>query len=196
MIGREQGNPMKGREIFLKHNLKIKFLFKIYKLIPKFIRSLIAFLLNSSRVGLLVRYFDLKMNSSTIGSNVYIANYIIIKNSKNLKIGNNTSFHEFCYIDAVGGISIGSNVSIAHSCSLISFEHTWNDFSIPIKYNSTKLSPIIIGNDVWIGCGVRILAGSVIENRVVVAAGAVVKGRLESGYLYGGIPAKKLRAIL
>ena len=54
---------------------------------------------------------------------------------------------------------------------------------------------IKIGNDVWLGCGVRILSGTVIEDRVIIAAGAVVKGHLESGYIYGGVPAKRLKKL-
>ena len=130
-----------------------------------------------------------------IAENVYIAENVVLKNSQGLTIGSNFSLHEFSYIDAIGGIEIGDNVSIAHNCSLVSFEHTWNDRETPIKYNSTINHPIFIGDDVWIGCGVRVLSGAVIENRVVVAAGAVVKGTLEAGYLYGGIPARKLKKL-
>ena len=74
-------------------------------------------------------------------------------------------------------------------------EHTWDILEQPIKYNPTKLGSIKIGNDVWLGCGVRVLSGSVIEDRVIVAAGAVVKGNLESGYLYGGVPVRKLKKL-
>ena len=129
------------------------------------------------------------------GNNIYIAALTVIKNQDRLSIGDNFSLHEFSYIDAAGGIELGDNVSIAHNCSLISFEHTWQDSDVPIKYNPTKLDAIKIGNDVWLGCGVRVLAGSIIEDRVVVAAGAVVRGLLETGYLYGGIPARKLKKL-
>lgn len=101
----------------------------------------------------------------------------------NFQSGFNLSIHEFSYLDAAGGIEIGDNVSIAHNCSLVSFEHTWTDLETLIKYNPTKLYPIKIGNDVWLGCGVRVLAGTVIEDRVIVA-GAVVKGTLESQVIY------------
>lgn len=186
---------MSGRNVFKKYGKLINNLYLIYNFTPVFIRRGVNGLLSSSRIGFLLRYFDFKKNSNSVGQNVFLSKNIVLKNLKYLKVGSNLSIHDFCYIDAAGGIEIGDNVSIAHNCSLVSFEHTWADLETPIKYNPTKLNSIKIGNDVWLGCGVRVLAGTVIEDRVIVAAGAVVKGTLESGYLYGGIPAKKLKKL-
>ena len=55
--------------------------------------------------------------------------------------------------------------------------------------------PITIGNDCWFGGSVTILPGVTIHDNVVVGAGSVVTKDLESGYIYVGNPAKKLRAI-
>ena len=52
-----------------------------------------------------------------------------------------------------------------------------------------------IKNNVWIGANVTILAGSEIEPNVIVAAGAVVRGRVKEGFIYGGIPARPLTNI-
>ena len=130
-----------------------------------------------------------------LGEAAYLAKGVVFKSPAKLFIGDNFSIHEFCYVDAVGGVEIGTNVSLAHSSSILSSNHQWLDENLPIKYNNVKKKKVLIEDDVWIGCGVRILAGSHIENRVVVAAGAVVTGRLESGYLYGGIPAKKIKSL-
>lgn len=186
---------MNGREIFKKYNKIIDFLEKKYQYIPTPFKKVSYTLFPNEKVRILLRYFNLKSASNNIGQNIYIASNVIIKNSQKLALGNNFSLHEFSYLDAIGGITIGNNVSIAHNCSLVSFEHTWNNNKVSIKYNPTINQEIIIGNDVWIGCGVRILSGAVIGNRVVVAAGAVVKGSLESGYLYGGVPARKLKKL-
>lgn len=186
---------MQGRVVFHKYSWLINFFYKIYSMTPALIRVLFLSLFGFGRVGCLLRFYELKRKSKIIGNNVYVAKNIVFKNLNFFSCGQNLSIHEFCYIDASGGVEIGNNVSIAHNCSLVSFEHTWTDLDTPIKYNPTKLYPIKIGNDVWLGCGVRVLAGTVIEDRVIVAAGAVVKGTLESGYLYGGIPAKKIKKL-
>lgn len=54
---------------------------------------------------------------------------------------------------------------------------------------------IRIGNNVFIGAGVTVLPGSDIGDNVMVAAGAVVRGSLPSGYLYAGVPARKIKAL-
>lgn len=186
---------MSGRNIFKKYYKLLKICYFFYEKIPVFMNAILLNIFNFGKVGFLFRYFELKKKSEFVGVNVYIAKQCVFKNLKYFSCGVNLSIHEFSYIDAAGGIEIGDNVSIAHNCSLVSFEHTWADLEAPIKYNPTKLNSIKIGNDVWLGCGVRVLAGTVIEDRVIVAAGAVVKGTLESGYLYGGIPAKKLKKL-
>lgn len=190
-----KSNHRSGRVIFDNYAKFITFIYRIYICFPNLFRSFINKCFGGSKTGFLLRYFEIKKESKTVGNNIYIAKYVVFKNLKYFSCGANLSIHEFSYIDAAGGIEIGDNVSIAHNCSLVSFEHTWADLETPIKYNPTKLNSIKIGNDVWLGCGVRVLAGTVIEDRVIVAAGAVVKGTLESGYLYGGIPAKKLKKL-
>ncbi len=54
-----------------------------------------------------------------------------------------------------------------------------------------------IHSNVLIGMGAIILDGAIIESNVIVGAGAVVtvNARLESGYLYAGIPAKKIKPL-
>ncbi|MGP5415878.1 acyltransferase [Psychrobacter faecalis] len=56
--------------------------------------------------------------------------------------------------------------------SILSFEHTWDDSDILIKYNLIKSSQVKICDDVWIGCGVRVLSGVKLKSRSIVAAGA------------------------
>lgn len=54
-----------------------------------------------------------------------------------------------------------------------------------------------VGNEVLIGIGATVLDGAVIEDKVVLAAGALVPPgkRLASGYMYKGSPAKQARPL-
>lgn len=149
----------------------------------------------SGYISLSLRYCILKSKCKSVGKNVYIGKYVVIKNLEGISIGDNVSIHDYSYLDGYGGIDIGSNVSIAHSSSIISFEHSWDDASKPIKYNSTLKNKIVISDDVWIGCGVRILSGTSLASRTVISAGSVIKGRLGGNSVFCGMPVKKLKEI-
>lgn len=186
-----------GRFIFKYFNFIILLVIMALSLLPNVLLKFLFSILSSvpTSVGVGLRYVLLKSICQNIGDNVYIARWVVIKNPETLEIGNNVSIHEFSYIDALGGIKIGADTSIAHNCSLISFEHTWKDKENPIKYNELLTAPINIENNVWIGCGTRILSGSYISSRTIIAAGAVVKGSFDSNKILAGIPAKIIKDI-
>lgn len=52
---------------------------------------------------------------------------------------------------------------------------------------------IVIGNDCWIGDGVKITSGVTIGDGAIVAAGAVVAKDVEPYSIVGGVPAKHIR---
>ena len=63
------------------------------------------------------------------GDNVQIGPGVVVQHWSRLSLGNNVNIHRFCYVDARGGIDIGDDVSIAHGCSLVAFDHSWDDRS-------------------------------------------------------------------
>lgn len=186
-----------GRGKFKKYKKFIMVIVWVLHKLPKRVLGGLWNCVNSwkGKLGVILRYCLLKVLASECGDSVYIAPDVELKNMQYMKIGDNVSIHRFSYIDALGGIHIGDNVSIAHNCSIVAFNHTWEDLSVPIKYNPVQVAPIHIEEDVWIGCGCRILAGVTVKQRVVVAAGAVVNHSVESGCLVAGIPAQVIKAI-
>lgn len=185
---------LNGRVIFRMVHPFLKIISSLLRLFPqnlqRFIWSLSSPFEGFFSVGL--RYSLICAQCKAVGNNVFIGSNVTIKNHKFLSLGNNVSIHTGVYVDAIGGIDIRDNVSIAHQSSLVSFNHTWKDVSTAIKYNEISLAQIVIMDDVWIGCGVRILAGVNIAGRTVVTAGAVVtRGSYISG-IYGGVPARSI----
>ncbi|MCW2262041.1 MULTISPECIES: acyltransferase [Sphingobacterium] len=188
---------MKGRDKFkaLKPIFTILILF--FKILPKVICEIFWSIIMPFN-GLLakgIRYSILKANAKEVGDNLSVGANTIIKNWQNFSCGNNVSIHENCVVDCDGEVKIGNNVSIAHASSLVAANHTWSDYSVPIKYNPLTVIGIIIYDDVWIGCGVRILDGVRIHSRSIIAAGAVVNRIVESNSLVGGVPAKLIKKI-
>ena len=93
-----------------------------------------------------------------------------------------------------GGIDIGKRSMLSPYVVVVSSNHAyWRPGPLPARGFTRE--PIVIGSDVWIGSQTVVAAGSVIEDDVVVAAGSVVRGKLRSGYVYGGSPATPLREI-
>ena len=112
-----------------------------------------------------------------------------------LRIGANTAINEYCNIRASGGnIQIGHDCIIAQMVSIIASNHSTR-LGLPMKDQpwSTETVSVSIGNDVWIGAGAVILPGSRLEDGAVIAAGAVVKGLIPAGEIWGGIPARRLK---
>jgi len=87
-------------------------------------------------------------------------------------------------------LTIGDNCAISWDCQFLD-----EDFH-EILYEGKKSyeKSIVIGNNVWIGCGVKIYKGTVIPNNCVIASNSVVKGVFkEENTLIGGNPAKTIK---
>ena len=145
----------------------------------------------NSKYSILMRYVFVKATAKKCGDNVYIGKHAILKNVEYIEFGENVSIHEFSYVDGGHGLSIGSNVSIAHGCSIIASNHGFSLNETPFKYQEMHYKPIIIGNNVWMGAKSIVLAGATICDNVVIAAGTICtsKQKLKSGALYAGCPA-------
>ncbi len=95
-----------------------------------------------------------------------------------------------CYIQGMGGITIGDYTQIAPNVALISANHDLYDSRLHIE------KPIIIGKYCWLGVGVKIMPGVTLGDFTIVAAGAVVTKSFEEGYcVIGGIPAVTIKKL-
>lgn len=188
---------MNGRSFFRRFGGLLNIIATCICILPRGIRVFLLKIFRNTdgNVGFLIRYLLVKKLAKSCGDNIVIKPYVVLQRIENLSLGNNVSIHHFSYIDAEGEISIGDDVSIAHSSSILSSNHVWKDASMPIKYNPVEYSRVVIEDDVWIGCGCRVLAGTHIHKHSVVAAGAVVNKNIESHTVVGGVPARVLKRI-
>ena len=186
-----------GRVLFSKFWPFLKVLVFLFKLMPGFLHLFLWSLATafSGPFAVLFRYLSFSARVERFDKNSYIGSHVVLKNLHKLQVGENFSLHDFCYVDAVGGVKVGNNVSIAHGSSLISFNHSWGSLELPIKYNPISKAPIVIEDDVWVGCGVRIMSGVTIGKRSVVAAGSVVVKDVPANTVVGGVPAKFIKFI-
>ena len=188
---------MTGRKLFKRFSALIHIGTRIISITPYSFRLFLFRSMNGvgGKIGELLRYIVFHELVKECGTNVVIKKHVYLYDISEMVCGSNVSIHEMCYLNGYGGLIIGNDVSIAHGSSILTTNHTWADMETPIKYNDVKKRPVVIDGDVWIGCGVRVLAGVHIGERSIVAAGAVVTKDVDSGTLVGGCPARQIKKL-
>ncbi|MGY3815704.1 acyltransferase [Globicatella sulfidifaciens] len=183
------------RDIIEKHAKIISVIVKISKALPKgfYLRLFKLIRSHDNYIAMFIRFICLKNCAKSCGNNVAIFSNVYLLKIHNLEIGDNVSIHPLCYIDAAGGIIIGNDVSIAHNSTILSEEHKYTDLNMNIKDQGCDYKKTAIEDNVWIGAGCRLLAGTYIESGSIIAAGAVVKNRVKAKSIMGGIPAKLIK---
>ena len=127
-----------------------------------------------------------------IGKQTRIRRGQYLTNLKKLRIGNNCFVNRENIFDNQGMIIIGNNCSIGYRNQFLTTNHYERDKIKNIEF-TTYAKEIRIGNNVWITSNCVITPGTIIEDNVILASGSVATGKLERNYLYGGVPARKLR---
>jgi acetyltransferase-like isoleucine patch superfamily enzyme len=112
-----------------------------------------------------------------------------------ISIGDNSSIGPGCVLFGAGGIEIGNNVMISPGVVLASHQHTFAQSELAIREQPAEFAPIIIKDNVYVGCHATILPGVVIETGSVIGAGSVVTKDVSARSLCFGIPAHRVRGI-
>ncbi len=106
--------------------------------------------------------------------------------------GRNAQLHigERCFINQGATISASRSIVIGDDALIGDFAAIYDSNYHQIDPSHPAISsPVVIGNNVWLGRGVLVLPGSEIGDHTVVAAHSVVKGILPARVLAAGNPA-------
>jgi virginiamycin A acetyltransferase len=136
---------------------------------------------------------------SRLGKNLKIRRNVQI--SRRVSIGDNTRVNANTIIQTG---DIGRYCSIGYNCVIGGPNHPLSEFTtsnaIILDKQTEDLfafdpyaQPPIIGHDVWIASKVVVLQGVRIGNGAVIGAGSIVTKDVEAGWIYAGVPAKKIR---
>lgn len=126
----------------------------------------------------------------------FLEKKIMLHRSSQLVYGEKITFGEYiyigpnCFLNAQGGIRIGTGSILAPEVVILSSSHDYKTGDL-LPYDIFDVNrEVIIGSGVWIGYRAMICPGVVIGDGAVVAMGAVVTRNVEVGAIVGGNPAQ------
>ena len=142
----------------------------------------------------------LSFNGIILGDHVSIARDsilfctgVIAQKGTGIIIGNRTGISARAYLAGQGGITIGDDVIMGPNVQIFSENHAFTDTNKTIKDQGVIKQAVKIGNNCWIGGGATILAGVMLGDGCVVAAGSVVNKSFPEKSIIAGVPAKMIR---
>lgn len=137
-----------------------------------------------------------------IGNNVALSGWLISDGGK-IIIGDNTIINKNTIIRSMNLVQIGKYCDIASDCAIQDHNSRSLDYKERRKYMLTGKfdekvlnSPVVIGNDVWIGRRVVVLKGVKVGDRAILATNAVITKDVPSSSIAAGNPAKIVKYLL
>ena len=135
---------------------------------------------------------------------IKLANYKLLKKIKYYKktgitIGNNFRLFDVdnIFIDTQNPklIKIGNNVMISRGVVILTHDYSWAVLANVYNRMYGNTGTVQIGNNVFIGMNTIILKNTKIGDNVIIGAGSIVSGELESNSVWCGNPAKKVMTL-
>ena len=119
---------------------------------------------------------------------------------KKIVFGNNVQLNDNVHISSLKSVILGNDVLVASHCYISDNSHGFyngneEDTSPLIKpvKRPYMVSPVCIGDNVWIGEGVIIMPGVTVGNGAVIGAHSVVKNSIPDNCIAVGAPAKIIK---
>ncbi|MEO9788735.1 MAG: acyltransferase [Aurantimonas coralicida] len=112
-----------------------------------------------------------------------------------VSVGNNVHLVNTLLNVSSGRISIGDHTFFGHNVSVLTGTHYIDKDGPERQLYPTDGRDIVIGSSVWIASGATVLGPCTIGDRAVIAAGAVVRGDVEAGAVYAGVPARRIASV-
>lgn len=131
----------------------------------------------------------------TRGAEVRLAPNVSLAHAERISIGDRTRVGARTSLwagDHAGAIRIGSDCNFAPMC-FVTASNYGIEAGTPFLDQPKVDADVEIGDDVWFGAGVVVVAGVTIGSHSIVAAGSVVTRDVPPNSIVGGVPAKVIR---
>lgn len=130
------------------------------------------------------------------GDNLYLSALCVDNHIPILSIGKGCNIGAMNHITCVNKIHIGDNLLTGKWVTITDNSHGHTDINslklAPLARPIVSKGPVVIGNNVWIGDGAKILPGVHIGDGCVIGANSVVVKDVPPYSVVGGNPAKIL----
>lgn len=110
-----------------------------------------------------------------------------------LFVHDNVSIGQGFHVIASGELHIGSGCLISGNVFITDTDHTFEYIDAPVFEQANKISPTRIGENCFLGIGVRIQAGTTLGKGCVVGANSVVRGDFPDHCVIVGAPARMVK---
>lgn len=158
-----------------------------------YISNILISILPSTRCFSLKRFL-LKKSGIILGENVRVGSSVKFYGPGIIEIGDNVWIGHGTQIISSSKILIGNDVDIAPEVLITTGTHEIDRISVRSAGKGVS-KDITIEDGVWLCARVVILPGVNIGKKSIVAAGSVVTKDISEGFIYGGVPARKIKEI-
>ncbi len=151
-----------------------------------------------------------------LGDGIWLGDYstLTVEGAGCLELGDRVSMNEHCHLVCSGKLRLGANVGInnhsvihCHGDAVIGADtmigsyafitdsgHNTEDLDLPMRLQGNlPPTPLLIGEDVWIGTKVTITRGVTIGKKAIIGANSVVTQDIGAYEVWGGVPARFLK---
>jgi maltose O-acetyltransferase len=147
-------------------------------------------LVTSPLLPLALRRALLRLGGVKLGAMVWGLKHCWLE-APRISIGTGSSISAGCWFEGNGRIEIGRDCLLGPEVLILTSIHALGSGGEIARKSEAR--DVRVGDGCWLGARVMIMPGLNIGAGVVLAAGAVVTKDCESGGLYAGVPARRLR---
>ena len=129
-----------------------------------------------------------------IGDGVFLGRGTILScKDGDIRLGDHTNLGFHCEVFSGSTVTVGRHGLFAAQAYLVGGGHEFEAAEAAVIDQPRTSKGIVLGDNVWLGTGAKVLDGVRIGSGAVVGANAVVNADLPEGAIAAGVPARVLR---